>query len=67
MLPSVLSDLWQNQQSQLTDIGERFGLDWPALWQQLSPTQQQQAQKVLTLSSFVVDALPKEAAFFSTT
>lgn len=64
MLPSVLSDLWQNQQSQLTDIGERFGLDWPALWQQLSPTQQQQAQKVLTLSSFVVDALPKEAAFF---
>ncbi|WP_420589079.1 bifunctional [glutamate--ammonia ligase]-adenylyl-L-tyrosine phosphorylase/[glutamate--ammonia-ligase] adenylyltransferase [Bacterioplanoides sp.] len=65
MLPQALSDLWQTQQTQLTDIGARFGLDWPGLWGELSETQQQQAQRVLTLSSFVVESLPKDAAFFT--
>ncbi len=65
MLPQALSDLWQTQQTQLTDIGARFGLDWPGLWDELSETQQQQAQRVLTLSSFVAESLPKDAAFFT--
>ncbi|WP_419812563.1 bifunctional [glutamate--ammonia ligase]-adenylyl-L-tyrosine phosphorylase/[glutamate--ammonia-ligase] adenylyltransferase [Bacterioplanoides sp.] len=65
MLPHALSDLWQNQQTQLTDIGERFGLSWPAIWQGFSENQQQQVQRVLTLSTFVVESLPKDATFFA--
>ena len=61
----LLLPLWQTQQAQLTDIGARFGLDWPGLWDELSETQQQQAQRVLTLSSFVAESLPKDAAFFT--
>jgi glutamate-ammonia-ligase adenylyltransferase len=64
-LPAALNDFWQHQHTQLSDSGERFGLDWPGLWASLSETQQQQAQRVLTLSSFVVEALPKDAGHFS--
>jgi len=64
-LPAALNDFWQHQHTQLSDSGERFGLDWPGLWASLSETQQQQAQRVLTLSSFVVEALPKDAEHFS--
>lgn len=65
MLPSVLLDHWRRLQTQLTDNGERHGLDWPALWQSLTPAQQQQAQRVLSLSDYVADSLPRDAAYFS--
>ena len=36
------------------------------LWAQLPEQQQQQAQRVLTISRYVADALPREAAWFTT-
>lgn len=65
MLPSALSDHWRRLQTQLTDNGQRHGLDWPALWQSLTSVQQQQAQRVLSLSDYVADSLPRDAAFFT--
>ena len=65
MLPATLNAHWQQIQTQLTDHGVHHGLDWPGLWAQLPEPQQQQAQRVLTISRYVADALPREAAWFT--
>ena len=64
-LPATLQDYWQKTDTLLTDDGARHGLDWPALWQSLSAEQQARAQKVLTVSHYVADALPREAEWFT--
>lgn len=65
MLPPSLQQHWQKTSTALSEDGARHGFDWPALWQGLSEEQQQQAQKVLTISHYVADALPREAEWFS--
>ena len=65
MTQVLLENRWTQVTEQLTDTGARFGLDWPALWSNLPPEQQQNLQKVLTVSQYVVDSLPKEADFFT--
>ncbi len=66
MLPASLNSHWQQIHTQITDNGTYHGFDWPDIWQQLSPTQQEQAQRVLTISQYVADSLPREAAWFRT-
>ena len=66
MLPALLHDHWQRIMSQLTDSGERHGFDWPEIWQGLSPEQQAQVRRVLTISQYVVDSIPRESAWFRT-
>ncbi|WP_286715799.1 bifunctional [glutamate--ammonia ligase]-adenylyl-L-tyrosine phosphorylase/[glutamate--ammonia-ligase] adenylyltransferase [Thalassolituus sp. UBA2009] len=65
MLSAALHDHWQQVTTSLTDHGERTGFDWPALWQSLSTEQQAQAQKVLSISDYVADALPREPQWFT--
>ncbi|TVV44386.1 bifunctional [glutamate--ammonia ligase]-adenylyl-L-tyrosine phosphorylase/[glutamate--ammonia-ligase] adenylyltransferase [Thalassolituus sp. C2-1] len=65
MLSAALHDHWQQVTTGLTDHGERTGFDWPALWQSLSTEQQAQAQKVLSISDYVADALPREPQWFT--
>ncbi|MBS54345.1 MAG: bifunctional [glutamate--ammonia ligase]-adenylyl-L-tyrosine phosphorylase/[glutamate--ammonia-ligase] adenylyltransferase [Oceanospirillaceae bacterium] len=62
--PQGLNAHWQTTQTHLTEDGARHGLDWPALWQSLSAEQQAAAQKVLTISQYVAESLPREAAWF---
>ncbi|MDP2504724.1 bifunctional [glutamate--ammonia ligase]-adenylyl-L-tyrosine phosphorylase/[glutamate--ammonia-ligase] adenylyltransferase [Oceanobacter sp. 3_MG-2023] len=59
-----LEHRWQQINHQLTDTGARFDFDWPSLWQSLPPQQQQQLRKVLLVSQYVVDALPKDSDYF---
>nr|WP_246624583.1 bifunctional [glutamate--ammonia ligase]-adenylyl-L-tyrosine phosphorylase/[glutamate--ammonia-ligase] adenylyltransferase [Oceanobacter mangrovi] len=49
----------------MTDTGARFGLDWPLFWQGLAAEQQGKLQQVLLISQYVVDALPRDADYFS--
>ncbi len=65
MLSAALHDHWQQVTTGLTDHGERTGFDWPALWQSLSTEQQARAQKVLSISNYVADALPREPQWFT--
>lgn len=65
MLPALLQDHWQRVTSQLTDSGERQDFDWSEIWQGLSTEQQAQARRVLTVSQYVVDAIPRETAWFA--
>jgi glutamate-ammonia-ligase adenylyltransferase len=65
MLSAALHDHWQQVTTGLTDHGERTGFDWPALWQSLSTEQQARAQKVLSISDYVADALPREPQWFT--
>ncbi|MCB2386103.1 bifunctional [glutamate--ammonia ligase]-adenylyl-L-tyrosine phosphorylase/[glutamate--ammonia-ligase] adenylyltransferase [Thalassolituus alkanivorans] len=65
MLSAALHDHWQQVTTGLTDHGERTGFDWPALWQSLSTEQQARAQKVLSISDYVADALPREPHWFT--
>ena len=65
MTDTLLENRWTLVTEQLTDTGARFGLDWPTLWNALTTDQQQRLQRVLSVSQYVVDALPKEAAFFT--
>ena len=65
MTDTLLENRWTLVTEQLTDTGARFGLDWPALWQALGTDQQQRLRRVLSVSQYVVDALPKEADFFT--
>ena len=65
MLPALLQDHWQRVTSQLTDSGERQDFDWSEIWQALSAEQQAQARRVLTVSQYVVDAIPRETAWFA--
>ena len=65
MLSAALHDHWQLVTTRLTDHGERTGFDWPTLWQSLSAEQQARAQKVLSISNYVADALPHEPQWFS--
>lgn len=64
MLPALLHDHWQRLNSQLTDSSERHGFDWPEVWQSLSPEQQAQARRVLVVSQYVVDSIPRESPWF---
>lgn len=66
MLPASLHAHWQQITTQIADNGAYQEFDWPAIWQQLSETQQQQAQQVLTISQYVADSLPREADWFRT-
>ena len=65
-LPTSLHDFWNRTQAQLVDAGARHGFDWPAIWQQFSAEQQAQAQKVLTVSQYVAESLPRDADWFKT-
>src|SRR5690554_1123388 len=64
MLPALLHDHWQRISSQLADSGERHGFDWPEIWQGLSPEQQAQVRRVLVVSQYVVDSIPRESLWF---
>lgn len=64
-LPAALHHHWHQTESLLTDHAARHGLDWPALWATLTEEQQARARKVLTISRYVADALPREAGWFS--
>ena len=46
MTQVLLENRWTQVTEQLTDTGARFGLDWPALWSNLPPEQQQNLQKL---------------------
>ena len=63
--PASLEHHWQATQTHLTEDGARHGLDWPALWQSLSEEQQARACKVLTISQYVAEALPREPQWFA--
>lgn len=63
MLPAVLHSHWDHIQIQLTDYAQRYGMDWPNLWQSLSAEQQQRAQKVLCISDYVVESLARDPWF----
>lgn len=65
MIPSLLENRWAQVAGQLTDVGARFDLDWPTFWASLDTPQQERLQRVLCVSQYVVDALPKEAGFFT--
>ncbi|MCD8521846.1 MAG: bifunctional [glutamate--ammonia ligase]-adenylyl-L-tyrosine phosphorylase/[glutamate--ammonia-ligase] adenylyltransferase [Saccharospirillaceae bacterium] len=65
MLPAALHDHWQQVTTRLTDHGERSGFDWPSVWQSLNAEQQARAQKVLSISDYVADALPREPLWFA--
>ena len=65
MLPAELQDHWQNVQSTLTDHAARHEFAWPAFWDSLASEQQAAVQRVLCLSDYVTDALPRDADYFS--
>lgn len=64
MLPALLHDHWQRINSQLTDSSEYHGFEWTEVWQGLSAEQQAQVRRVLTVSQYVVDSIPKESLWF---
>ena len=65
VMQPLMTDRWHQIQQQLTDTGARFNLDWPVFWQSLEESQQQRLQTVLLVSQYVVDALPRDADWFS--
>src|SRR5690554_7124736 len=64
MLPALLHDHWQRINSQLIDSSEYHGFEWTEIWQKLSPEQQAQVRRVLTVSQYVVDSIPRETVWF---
>ena len=65
MLPSDLQDHWQNLQRTLTDHASRHEFGWTEFWDSLATEQQNAVQRVLCLSDYVTDALPRDADYFS--
>ena len=65
MLPSDLQDHWQNLQRTLTDHASRHEFGWTEFRDSLATEQQNAVQRVLCLSDYVTDALPRDADYFS--
>jgi len=64
MLPASLQNHWHHTEQQLVTHAQRQGLDWPVFFSSLTEVQQENTQKVLSLSSFVADAIARDHEHF---
>ena len=65
MLPVALHSHWTQIQSRILSHAALHQLDWDAFVQSLSDSHQNDLQRVLCVSDFVVDALPRDAGFLT--
>ena len=63
MLPAPLQNHWHTLQSTFTDHAARHEFDWPSFRDTLGPAQLDAIQRVLCLSDYVADSLPRDAAW----
>ena len=64
MLPAPLQNHWHTLQSTFTDHAARHEFDWPSFRDTLGPAQLDAIQRVLCLSDYVADSLPRDADYF---
>ena len=64
-IPAVLDDYWVSHSPQIQDHAERLGLQWDSFTTQLSDASQEALRRVLILSDFVADALPRDYEWFT--
>jgi [glutamine synthetase] adenylyltransferase / [glutamine synthetase]-adenylyl-L-tyrosine phosphorylase len=60
-----LNQHWAKLYSGLTETSARFGLDWPEFFGNLPASQQAALRKVLSVSNYVADNLPKDASWIT--